>query len=869
MLEWGKELDRILDRKEEMAKASAKFIPKAPARTAKVPDYGEDFARVMKLHNDLRGAQRDSDYHGDAVLANLYREPTRFILELLQNADDARAKKIMFQLEGDVIWVLHDGAKEFTVDDMHRIANSGYSGKADDETTIGKYGVGFKSVHAVTARPEVYSTTLNFAIEDYVAIRPLAKMDLGEYTTAFRLPLEGALTQKEWLKEKVRTALDELGATDIMFLRHLEEMVIGARMVRLERTEQEGYIEVSDDGKHKFWLFQDDLGGTLAYELNKKSELIKPKLKDISSFFPTTEKSGMNIVVDAPFRLTPDRERINFSLRENQRIIDGLIDLFKQSIRTLVELKKWNAQMMGVVVDMDESVVLGEKFHDVLEKMAKNEQILPTVNGKYVRGREAALAEDKELTELVPDKSWLDVDHDNRDLWHFYSYDLWIHEYSITDFVAQELNEEKLQRKSDDWLKKFYLYLASKVDEHIWGVVDIWKVLQKKPIIKTVKGDFVIPTRAFLPEGETEKRNVMFDEDKVVCEILTSEEYSDETREKLDKLLKNLHVGQQTVLDILSFLYETSWEAATDEKKFEILETTAEAYEKMTIEERHELNLFLRGWQIVPVRKENGKLRWIKPFSEIVYHWSAELKTLFEDIIGISELADEVWTEKRNVVTMKNGRTKTAMSGSCIMWRDLGIEEKMPQPVSIYDGVLRQDGTIDYLKQHDFLPLIGTLEDGVKLETVRPKCSYEIPEMERIIERLTTVELGRTLILQLLELREALWMGKVDCLPEWPLTKPHRVQTIPADYLLRLGMTRWVVDADGTMVRPDEMSREKFKRIYKLPETGKIDKLLKLLAFSEEEDDLMESEDEMVAKLYAQLPASKKKEALEFIKGLL
>src|SRR4051812_25463290 len=89
-----------------------------------------------------------------AFLGRLYADRTHFIFELLQNAEDAHATLLSFDLYTDRLEVRHNG-RPFTTDDVVGICGVDDSTKSDDLTAIGKFGIGFKSVYAYTRSPEV------------------------------------------------------------------------------------------------------------------------------------------------------------------------------------------------------------------------------------------------------------------------------------------------------------------------------------------------------------------------------------------------------------------------------------------------------------------------------------------------------------------------------------------------------------------------------------------------------------------------------------------------------------------------------------------------------------------------------------------
>ena len=127
-----------------------------------------DYDAIREEH--IRG-YGEYTHHLD-LLGRLYADPTHFIFELLQNAEDAGATRVKFSLFGDRLEVLNDG-RLFSDADVRGICAIGKGTKSDDLTQIGKFGIGFKSVYAHTARPQVHSGDEHFGIEHYV--RPFAE----------------------------------------------------------------------------------------------------------------------------------------------------------------------------------------------------------------------------------------------------------------------------------------------------------------------------------------------------------------------------------------------------------------------------------------------------------------------------------------------------------------------------------------------------------------------------------------------------------------------------------------------------------------------------------------------------------------------
>ena len=93
----------------------------------------------------------DKAHACDIISKDIYTDNTRFVYELLQNADDASCKsgKLTFRIDfvGYYLVVSHCG-KAFTEDDIESICSIGDGTKISDSEQTGFKGIGFKSVFA-------------------------------------------------------------------------------------------------------------------------------------------------------------------------------------------------------------------------------------------------------------------------------------------------------------------------------------------------------------------------------------------------------------------------------------------------------------------------------------------------------------------------------------------------------------------------------------------------------------------------------------------------------------------------------------------------------------------------------------------------
>ena len=73
----------------------------------------EKIIELIKISKDYIEAARKKKINFDEILSGLYNDPSHFIYEILQNAEDAFATEITFELHKDRLIINHNG-KDFT-----------------------------------------------------------------------------------------------------------------------------------------------------------------------------------------------------------------------------------------------------------------------------------------------------------------------------------------------------------------------------------------------------------------------------------------------------------------------------------------------------------------------------------------------------------------------------------------------------------------------------------------------------------------------------------------------------------------------------------------------------------------------------------
>jgi len=148
--------------------------------------------REFTFHYDLSGLKHLRDKAGyEKSLRELYKGRAPY--ELLQNADDAGAKKVAFILSADGLAFVHDG-KWFTLDNFRSLAD-GWSDK-DPNQCIGHKGLGFRSVLDITPSPYL----LKIQKGDFFAIKFSWALNNGHIQETFKRDSSTRRYYEDWTR---------------------------------------------------------------------------------------------------------------------------------------------------------------------------------------------------------------------------------------------------------------------------------------------------------------------------------------------------------------------------------------------------------------------------------------------------------------------------------------------------------------------------------------------------------------------------------------------------------------------------------------------------------------------------------------------
>ena len=647
----------------------------------------ENFDKLISRRQRWVQSSKENNFDFDSILAGIYNDPSHFIYEILQNAEDANATEISFNLYSNRLEIKHNG-KDFDFNDVDGITGIGISTKKEDINSIGKFGVGFKSVFAITQAPVIHSGHFHFEIKDFVI--PSLIENNGIKETLIVLPFNHPSRTEDEVFEIVSNKLESIGLKTLLFLKSVKEIKWQTpkksghyykesknyqnlenihRASIISKIEQEENFEEFLVIKKPIEIETHNLNVEIAYRIGTdeagKEIIEKEKDSKLIVFFPTEKVTYLNFLIQAPYKTTPNRENIPLDDKQNQHLIEETASLVADSISIIKELGFLNVSFLEVLPinqNHSDEIIYSSIFDKVKEKLSSDEAFLPATKQEFTTAQNALLARGKELTELLNEndinilfnkKNWLDtnITYDRtRQLRDYIINELEIKEIDFEDF-ALSITKELIETKSDDWLIDFYSRLLDQ--RSLWAKGGYYSrnagVLRDKPIIRLFDNTHIAPCdkdnkiQVYLP-AETKSKY------KTVKEFLTQSEKSLKFLTELGLLKPDIFA------EIKEFVIPKYYEPNTDinlEEYFEDFEKLIIAFEKEDSEKKKEMITNLKDLHIIySTNVITGEHYFCKP--DKVYLKSDDLVEYFtgyDHVFFVSDEFNQKFSNNNGVLT--------------------------------------------------------------------------------------------------------------------------------------------------------------------------------------------------------------------------
>ena len=445
---------------------------------------------------------------GPMLLADRYDDRTHFIFELLQNAEDALGRReiwngtrrLTFTLEPDKLTLSHFG-QPFDEADVRSICGIAESTK--DKLSIGRFGIGFKSVYTFTDCPEIHSGDEDFIIRNYVHPTHADRVARAPDETLIVLPLKpGDCTAQD----EITNGFKQLGPRALLFLQHIEEINWSVRdgasgFYFRSKPEQRGENvyqitvigqECDQDEVDQTWLVfrrdvfsseQEKVGHVeVAFALEKAKDLpdqwIVVPVADspLVVFFPTVVATNLGFLVQGPYRTTPSRDNVPRNNPWNQYLVKETSELVAEAMMWLRDQAMLDVSALQCLPLDQEKFPDGSMFEPLFSRVRKalmEESLLPRSDGGYVPASKARLARTNDLRVLFSPEQievlfggeasvWLtgDITQDRTpEIRKYIMQKLEVTEV-IPATIVRSLTREFLEAQSDEWVLRLYEFLS-------------------------------------------------------------------------------------------------------------------------------------------------------------------------------------------------------------------------------------------------------------------------------------------------------------------------------------------------------------------------------------------------------------------------
>ncbi|WP_217266119.1 DUF3883 domain-containing protein [Vibrio cholerae] len=289
-------------------------------------------------------------------------------LELIQNADDAKAESVVFDVTDQGLVVFNSGKFAYCGDldkecaflaegnykcDYHRITDVGSGGKLNRSENIGRFGIGFVSTYQVTDHPEIRSAGIKLQLHPEKGQWFVESFEQPEGTTFFLPWADDPNTQARLALgvSHVSTAhIDQLVADfqkvlrkSLLFLRHVRtaelrrngQLLLACDLDRSDGSDLTARFRPSAEVEHWHILRTDAAdsaarlyathpqlkylgrGTKISIGLRINPEPLAEGL--LYAFLPTEQSTGLPLHINADFFPESDRKALIFAGHQHEQ----------------------------------------------------------------------------------------------------------------------------------------------------------------------------------------------------------------------------------------------------------------------------------------------------------------------------------------------------------------------------------------------------------------------------------------------------------------------------------------------------------------------------------------------------------------------
>ena len=364
----------------------------------------ERLEQLKRLFEDQRNSQLNGYTKMLKILKSLFSSTEHWILEFIQNAEDAiedgKTGKFAIHVGDDFLWILNSG-RPFSDEDFYAICDVN-SRKDPAQGYRGYIGIGFKSIFKITDYIEIHSGDFHFCFnkERWVDKLSPGKDDwpweilpveveprtLKEgYTTGFYIPFKNKKAYETFkniqtfleskFPHEIIIQLTKVNTIEIctpnnhLFITKGDETVsrldlFNSRIVKVTKSLKESQqknsylvfrkvVEVPDyikedeetNNARRSNIKEREIG--IIFALDEHNDIflnIEGNLRGVYSFLPIEgEQTGLPFSIFGDFIPMPGRDNIKYNVKWNEWMCERIVELFKEVVRSelILNHERW------------------------------------------------------------------------------------------------------------------------------------------------------------------------------------------------------------------------------------------------------------------------------------------------------------------------------------------------------------------------------------------------------------------------------------------------------------------------------------------------------------------------------------------------
>lgn len=480
-----------------MTGAAANWQPDARL----VEEVEAQFARAISAYRANPHLVAEHANHEESIRVGGYANRT--LLELVQNAADAMAGvadggrvEIVLDPENKILYCANEG-RPFSRQGLISIEHAHLSGKRGDE--IGRFGLGFKSVLAVSDRPQVFSRSVSFEFNSSAARAAIAAVGSG----ATRIPIlrtatvvdpDEAMAEDHVLAElgewavttvrlpsisniaRLRSDIADFASEFLLFVTSVREIRLrvlgddGFTVSHVSRPMGRGTFRIENpDGEGSEWLVADRMHHPSPQARHEVGEAVSRdevkitiavpmdhgdrKIGEFWSYFPLQDRTTASGLFNAPWSVNDDRTTL-LRNQYNTEILESMAEMLVEVFPSLMTADDPARHFDYMPARGRESRSFGDDvLCDRVPRCARGTSLVPDATGALVPTRELLpLAFDAPVADSIQ-RVWSAASHTPSDVPHWRCYanqqrlsrlrQIFVGEYrDASDFVTRSADRE-------------------------------------------------------------------------------------------------------------------------------------------------------------------------------------------------------------------------------------------------------------------------------------------------------------------------------------------------------------------------------------------------------------------------------------------